>query len=175
MKNSFRGIAMSPGRLLVGVLGYRNSGKSYTWNALFGRTVRRGRHLLELRPGEYVETFLVSGSFEERKEYAGKILENQRCRIVLCSMQYIEEVRDTLAYFANNDFSLYVQWLNPGRQDYQVPAFDALGLVNPILTAHSVLSIRDGAGNGESRVQEIRQFIYGWARYRNLVLHADPR
>jgi hypothetical protein len=82
-----------PDRLLAGVLGHRNSGKSHTWNTLFGRTVRRGVYArtLELRPGESVEVFLVSGSFEEREEYAGDILKNQDCRIVLCSMQYILE------------------------------------------------------------------------------------
>ena len=49
-------------RLLVGVLGNRNSGKSHTWNTLFGRTVRRGKssRRLELRSEECVETFLVS-------------------------------------------------------------------------------------------------------------------
>lgn len=84
-------------RLLVGVLGNRNSGKSFTWNTLFGRTVKRGTHphTLELRPGECVKAFLVSGSFEERQEYAGDILEDQSCRIVFCSIQYIEGARAT--------------------------------------------------------------------------------
>lgn len=78
-------------RLLVGILGNRNSGKSHTWNTLFGRTVRRGKspRRLELRPGKCVETFLVSGSFEERGEYAGDILDNQSCQIVLCSLHAV--------------------------------------------------------------------------------------
>lgn len=64
-------------RLFVGVLGNRNSGKSSTWNDLFGRTVRRGKNSrrLELAPGECVDVYLVSGSFEERKEYAGDVLD----------------------------------------------------------------------------------------------------
>jgi hypothetical protein len=68
-----------PDRLLVGVLGHRNSGKSRTWNTLFGRTVRRGVYAraLEMRPGESVEVFLISGSFEEREEYAGDILKTR--------------------------------------------------------------------------------------------------
>ncbi len=159
-----------PDRLLVGVLGHRNSGKSHTWNTLFGRTVRRGVYArtLELRPGESVEVFLVSGSFEEREEYAGDILKNQDCRIVLCSMQYIDEVGETLAYFMDQDFSFYVQWLNPGYSD-QAPTFDHLGLISRVLAAHSVLAIRNGRVSADSRVQEIREFIYGWARYRNLI------
>jgi hypothetical protein len=159
-----------PSRLLVGVLGHRNAGKSYTWNKLFGRTVKRGRrpHNLTLRDRECVEVFLVSGSFEEREEYAGDILGNQNCKIVLCSMQYTSEVQTTLDYIARNDFFLFVQWLNPGYKDHHLVAFDNLGLVNRILSTPSVLSIRSGRHSSE-RVQEIREFIYGWAKYRNLI------
>jgi hypothetical protein len=76
-------------RLLVGVLGNRNAGKSRTWNSLFGKTVRRGKspHHLVLRPGECVEAFLVSASFEEQRKYAGDILDSVDCRIVLCSIR----------------------------------------------------------------------------------------
>ena len=35
-------IASCDDRLLVGVLGNRNSGKSHRWNKLFGSTARRG-------------------------------------------------------------------------------------------------------------------------------------
>src|ERR1017187_3287871 len=92
--------AMNNERLMVGVLGNRNSGKSHTWNTLFGRTVRTGgepRHLT-LRPGECVEVFLVSGSPEERHLYVDQILSGQSSRIVLCSMQYVDGVQHTLDY-----------------------------------------------------------------------------
>lgn len=157
-------------RLFIAVLGNRNSGKSTTWNSLFGRTVKTGkqsRHLT-LRPGECVEVFLVSGSFEERNLYAGDVLEDQDSRIVLCSMQYTEEVSKTLSYAKDKGFDLYVQWLNPGYSD-PGESWDRLGLVNQILDAPSVLAIRSGKGNPAGRVQEIREFIYGWATYRNLV------
>lgn len=77
-------------RLFVGVLGHRDAGKSTTWNTLFGATVRTGQYprTLNLFPGECAEVFLISGSPEERGLYAGDILANQACRIVLCSMQY---------------------------------------------------------------------------------------
>lgn len=160
-----------PNRLCVGVLGNQNSGKSHTWNTLFGTVVKRGKHPrhLELRPGECVEVFLVSGSFEERQEYAGDILKDQASRIVLCSMQYTEEVHDTLDYLIDNDFHLYIQWLNPGHHD-QGEVWDRLGLVNQILSRSSHLSIRNGQVNAASRVQEIREFIYGWAKFRNLII-----
>jgi hypothetical protein len=158
-------------RLLVGVLGNRHSGKSYTWNTLFGRTVKRGihPHKLELKSRECVEVFLVSGSFEERREYAGDILSNQNCRIVLCSMQYVEEVRETLDYLVKEDFNFYVQWLNPGHND-PGEVWDRLGLVNFILSQQSELSIRSGQGNAAARVQELREKIYGWPSYRRLIL-----
>jgi len=160
-----------PNRLLVGVLGHQHSGKSYTWNMLFGSEVRRGKYArhLELRPHECVEVFLVSGSFEERQEYAGDILKNQNSRIVLCSLQYHDEVYDTLDYLVDNDFFLYIQWLNPGRTD-PGQYWDRLGLANYILTAQSALTMRNGAIDARSRVQEIREFIYGWALYRNLIV-----
>lgn len=157
-------------RLFVGVLGNRNSGKTHTWNTLFGRVVRRGTHPrhLELRPRECVETFLVSGSFEERDEYAGDILGDQDCRIILCSLQYTKEVHRTLDYLIAQGFHLYVQWLNPGFHD-PGEIWDRLGLVNQILGVHSVISLRNGRIDAESRVQEMREFIYGWARYRDLI------
>lgn len=157
-------------RLFVAVLGNRNSGKSTTWNTLFGGTVRTGKHprRLPLRPGECVEVFLVSGSFEERNLYAGDVLEDQGSRIVLCSMQYTEEVAKTLNYAKEKGFDLYVQWLNPGFSD-PGENWDRLGLVNRILDGPSVIAVRSGKLPPAGRVQEIREFIYGWAIYRGLV------
>ena|ERR1035437_8676024 len=162
---------MNNERLLIGVLGNRKSGKSHTWNTLFGRTVRTGgepRHLT-LLPGECVEVFLVSGSPEERHEYVGDVLSGQKCRIVLCSMQYRDGVWETFDYFIRNHFSVYVQWLNPGFKQLATP--DSLGLTDRILySRRSVVSIRDGRNAAKNRVQEMREFVYGWALYRNLII-----
>ena len=157
-------------RLLIGLLGNRNSGKSYTWNELFGKTVRTGKRprQLELLPGECVEVFLVSGSFEERGEYAEDILASQDCRIVLCSLQYTDKVRETLSYLVDQDFHLYIQWLNPGYSDAD-QMDDQLGVVDEILQETSTLTIRDGKADAHDRVREIREFIYGWASYRDLT------
>ena len=158
-------------RLFVGALGNRNSGKSHTWNTLFGRTVKTGKEtrLLNLLPGKCVEVFLISGSFEERGEYAGDILSNQNCRIVLCSIQHTKEAHKTLDYTIGQGFQHYVQWLNPGYSDPDKTA-DDLDVAERVLSAHSVFSIRDGKGDAEIRVQEIREFIYGWSKYRNLLI-----
>ena len=157
-------------RLVIGLLGNRNSGKSHTWNELFGKTVRTGKRprQLELLPGECVEVFLVSGSFEERSKYAGDILASQDCRIVLCSLQYTDKMRETLSYLVDQDFHLYIQWLNPGYSD---PARmdDDWEIVSEILQETSTLTIRDGKVDAHDRVREVREFIYGWARCRGLT------
>ena len=110
----------------------------------------------------------VSGSFEERGEYAGDILGSQDCRIVLCSLQYTEDVRPTLSYLVDEEFHLYIQWLNPGYRDADQTE-DHLAIVSGILLETSTLTIRDGKVDARDRVQEIREFMYGWAKYRNLV------
>ncbi len=157
-------------RLFVAVMGNRNSGKSTTWNTLFEATVRTGKHprKLALYGGECCEVFLVSGSPEERGEYAGDILENTDCRIVLCSVQYIENVQATFSYVAEAGFDLYVQWLNPGFSDLG-QFFDRLGLMPQLLAKGATFSIRDGKANPHSRTEELRSFVFGWAKARNLT------
>ena len=159
-------------RLLVGVLGNRNSGKTHTWNTLFQRRVNTGRNSrkLMLFPNEHVEVFLISGSPEERDVYAGKILNNQDCRIVLCSLQYTMEVRDSIKFFNDENFQMYIQWLNPGWKDQpDKPGWDSLGIATEILSLQSSLTIRNGKVDAGGRVQEIREFIYGWAKFRDLL------
>ncbi|MCZ4348147.1 hypothetical protein [Devosia neptuniae] len=157
-------------RLFVGVLGNRNSGKSTTWNTLFGATVRTGQNsrTLTLYGGECVDVFLISGSPEERQLYAGDILENQNSRIILCSMQYIEAVRLTLNYVVESEFDIFVQWLNPGHSDVG-ESFDRLGLLPWLIGHHATFAMRDGKVSPQPRTEEIRQFIHGWAKARNLT------
>ena len=156
-------------RLFVGVLGNRASGKSTTWNTLFGSTVRTGKHTrtLALYGNECAEVFLISGSPEERQLYAGDILADQKCYIVLCSIQYTEEVRKTLDYVVKNEFKVFIQWLNPGQMDAG-DSYDRLGLF-PWLVGHgATVSKRSGKVPPKQRTEEIRQYIYGWAKPRNL-------
>src|SRR4051812_18067671 len=101
-------------KLVVAVLGHRNSGKSTTWNTLFGHTVRTGNKIrrLFLTESEWVDAFLVSGSPEERHTYVGEIIGEQSPSLVLCSMQYRADVTQTIDYFLENEYALFVQWLN---------------------------------------------------------------
>jgi hypothetical protein len=159
-------------KLFVGVLGHRNSGKSRTWNELFGTTVHTGKHprMLELRPGECVEVFLISGSNEERNQYAGDVLDGQSARIVLCSMQYTDAVVETIKYVEGHDFWMCVQWLNPGYSDLDQQYSDYLGIANRLLfNSGATISVRSGKDDASGRVREIKEFIYGWAKFRNLI------
>lgn len=157
-------------RLFIGVLGNKNSGKSTTWNELFGTTVKTGNKArwLKVAPELSVEVFLVSGSFEERKLYAKDVLDKQDCRIVLCSLQYIEDVKKTLEYVKNTGFHSHIQWLNPGYNDSNM-YFDSLGLESHLLSIGSSLTIRSGKVTTRRRVREIRECIHGWAYSRNLI------
>ncbi|WP_374614982.1 hypothetical protein [Sphingorhabdus sp.] len=157
-------------RLFVAVMGNRNSGKSTTWNTLFKGAVRTGKRArsLELYGGECCEVFLVSGSPEERGKYAGDILEDMDCKIVLCSVQYTEAVQKTFSYVTEAGFDLFVQWLNPGFSD-SIVGFDRLGLVSQLLAQGATFSIRDGHSAPSERTEELRQFIFGWAKARDLT------
>lgn len=157
-------------RLLVAVVGNRNSGKSHTWNTLFGRPVSTGRkkeHNLSLCNDESVSVFLVSGSPEERKKYVGEIIQGNP-RIVLCSLQYRHDVFESFQYFFDRGFFAFVHWLNPGFHDPGADS-DRLGLVSRLLTENSLIGIRNAQGDATDRVEEMRDFIRGWALRRNLV------
>jgi hypothetical protein len=164
-------------RLFVGVLGHRNSGKSRTWNELFGATVHTGKHsrMLELRRGECVEVFLISGSNEERNQYAGDVLAGLNARIVLCSMQYVDTVVDTIKYVEDEDYWLHIQWLNPGHGEPDMQYSDYLGIGNRLLfNSVATLAVRSGKDDPASRIREIKEHIYGWAKFRNLIVPCPP-
>lgn len=152
-------------RLFVGALGNQKSGKSKTWNTLFGKFVKTGKkpRLLTLYDEECVEVFLISGSPEERQLDVSDILDDQNCRIILCSIQYIEEVRKTLDYVIEKNFDIFIQWLNPGHDD-EGENFDRLGLIPWLLEKEATVSMRNGKTAPNSRTEEIRQFVYGWVK-----------
>jgi hypothetical protein len=160
-------------RLFVAVVGSRNAGKSTTWHTLFGHRVKTGKEprKLDLGKGQTTDVFLISGSNEERGLYADDVLKDVDCRIVLCSVQYIKAAfESTWNHVFDAGFSIYAQWLNPGHDE--TDWFDGLGLTNILLSYGGIISIRDGRegqGRLHYRVEEIRQYIHGWAAARNLV------
>jgi hypothetical protein len=160
-------------KLLVSVLGNRNSGKSTTWNTLFDITVKTGTksRRLYLNDKEFVNVFLVSGSPEERETYVGEIITENNPRIVLCSMQYRTDVIQTIDYFLQRNYFIYCHWLNPGYDDVnEQPQFDLYGIFNYLIGMNSSVGVRNAKNDLNDRVEEIKEYIYGWAKYRNLIM-----
>jgi hypothetical protein len=85
-------------------------------------------------------------------------------------MQYTDEVSATIQYVVEEKFDIFVQWLNPGYSDGSLAYFDSLGLGEQLLTNKATLSIRNGNVSPTSRVQEIKQFIYGWAAFHSVIV-----
>lgn len=174
---------MKNNRLVIGALGQQNSGKSTTWYELFNgvRFTKNGKltwqrvratgkpRRLELRPGEWVEVFLINGSPQETTHSVEKTLRGQSCPIVLCSMRYPGDAPQTLDYYIREGFDLYVQWLNPGCH-HRNKTLDRSGLQDSIPAVGGQFFIRNGKKDPANRVQEIREHIYKWAKARNLIV-----
>lgn len=172
-------------RLLVGVVGHSNAGKSSTWKDLFDANVITSYHgnqrplFLSKNQKEWVNVFLINGSPGERGEDVKKILNPngiinfENPRIVLCSMQYPDDaVGATIQHFVEQKYDLFIHWLNPGYEDPKKYNDDS-GFIPYILKQNnSLLGIRDGRVDRTSRVNEIQSFIRGWASTRGL-LNAD--
>lgn len=89
-------------------------------------------------------------------------------RIILCSIQYREDAKETIEFFASKEYDLFAMWLNPGFQD-DAQIEDHLSLAKLLLSRGAYLSKRNGKSSPVDRANEIRQFIYGWAKSRNLI------
>lgn len=91
--------------------------------------------------------------------------------VVLCSNQYLAKATASYDYFLKNDYDIFVQRLNPGYTDKHPVSIDEdeIQLYQYLLTTGATAQIRDGKAPLENRVNELRQFIYGWAKFRNLV------
>ena len=165
---------MSDKNLLVSVFGKPNSGKTSTWCKLFGQTVKTGTKLrrLYLTSNEYVEVFLVSGSPEERGKKISDILPEDSPRIVLCSIQYADHADDTFNHFVSNGYQGLVQWLNPGFSDKKLYSDDLE--FSEYLLSTNCFSLSQCEATSykhlDDRVQKIREFIYGWAKFNNLLV-----
>ena len=160
-------------KLAVLLLGNHHAGKTATWNLLFDTdNVRADRRLrpLNLTEEEYVNVFLVNRSPQEQKKKVEEIIGSQNPDIVLCAVQYKKEGMETIDYFIKNGYYIYCQWLNPGYNDEKkIQMYDKLGLVNYILSHNSTLTIQNGQKDVSIRAERIREFLYGWAKYRNLI------
>lgn len=161
-----------PQNLLIGVLGNAGSGKTFTWNQLFGHEVRTGKNTRRLyfNENEYVPVFLVSRAPGKRKVSISSILHDTKPQIVLCSLQYKASLVDTLRYFRQNNYAMYIQWLNPGYSDeHTKPLFYDLEMITQILSQTSYIAVRDGKKDAQQRADDILDFLYGWASRRGMI------
>lgn len=153
-------------KLLVGILGHYHSGKTTTWNTLFDKTVRTGKHERLLRiDNASMKVFLVNGAPLERKAELKKILPAYDPDIVLCSFLYHKNVKQNFDYFIKKGYHLYIQWLNPGYSDeYDASLFYQYGIIDYLLNCGAEVSVQNGKNDATARVELIRNYLYGWRR-----------
>lgn len=179
------------GNLAVVILGGCNTGKSHTWNTMFGKTVKTGKTLRELNIGGkrvdiflvsgsseergiyigdiIIDTFLVSGSSEERGLYVGELITVNDPRVVLCSIQDIPLAEQTFKYFSDKNYFMLIHWLNPGYQQSKKTNEIVQQLMNKLPKDSYILIGKDGNGDATERVEEMRDFIYSWAKRKSIV------
>jgi GTPase SAR1 family protein len=167
-------------KLVVVALGDRNSGKSTTWHSLFNlftneeykRSVNTGKRerRLYLSETEYTYVYLINGSPQERKTLVSKIIQGQTPNIVCCSIQYVEDAKETIDYFIEHEYQFFVHWLNPGF-NHTSEIQDTLGLKSYILkNEKSQFFIKNGKKEDlEHRISEIKEFLYIWADEHKLL------
>ncbi|MFZ3590347.1 hypothetical protein ACOI1C_14105 [Bacillus sp. DJP31] len=161
-------------KLLIAVMGHRNSGKSETWKKLFNdkniRTAQKSERKLEVGPhGEYTNVFLINGSPQERTKSVEDIIQvNYHPEIVLCSIQFKQDALNTLKYFQKNNYFIYLHWLNPGYNDsYEYPDTD--NIIHEVLKMDSLIGKRKGKTNADDRVEEMKNYIYEWSKRNGLL------
>lgn len=136
-------------KLLIAVLGKKNSGKSETWKKLFSdsniRTAQKSERDLELHSGEFTKVFLINGSPQEREKKVEDIIQ--------------------VGYDPN---IFYLHWLNPGYNDSS-EYNDFLGLIPEVMKMNSLVGQRDGKCSASGRVEEIRSYIYNWSNKFGLI------
>lgn len=159
-------------KLMVGVLGNVDSGKSHTWNLLFGHEVRTGRNLRRLHFDDkiYSDVFLINRSPSRQHRTVAHLLGGKTPSIVLVSLDYRQGVEKTLRYFADKGYFLYIQWLNPGyRDEDEASLFLDPGILSKVFRDCSMVGIRNGKEDAMFRVGEIRDYIYTWSQSRKLL------
>jgi hypothetical protein len=159
--------------LMIGLLGKAKSGKTHTWNLLFRKpNVRTGKKMRRLYFDEkqYVDVFLISRSAQKRKMDVKSIVKDKEPRIILCSMQYAKKLPETLSYFVDNRYFMYIHWLNPGyNEPNDIPLFYDSDLIDYILSVPSMIGVRNGKDDAGPRVDELRNFLYAWANGQGLI------
>ena len=168
-------------RIVIVALGNRDSGKSTTWYEFFGRVIRTGYKRISFNFRE-IEIFVKNSSFEEMgedinedvfvrnasfEEYGDDAKEyfdiNNLPKIVFCSVQYTQKGIETINFFKEHQYYIYIQWLNPG-------CCDSTSYIDHLKFEESFkdfgeFHIESGKEKKE-RVLKIKAFIYNWIRQK---------
>ncbi|WP_145141261.1 hypothetical protein [Paenibacillus sp. Y412MC10] len=133
------------------------------------RTAQKSLRHLYFNHREYTDVFLINGSPQERRRDVEEIIQvGYDPRIVLCSLQYTDEVKDSFKYFTQKGYFIYLHWLNPGYKD-QSSYGDSLNLIPILLTYNSLVGQRSGKIDPTTRTEEIKEYIYNWAKKNQLI------
>ena len=166
-------------KLAIIALGNRNSGKSNTWYEFFGRVIRTGYKKISFNKEE-TEIFVKNSSFEEMgddidedvfvrnasfEEYGddadGYFDIDNLPKIVFCSVQYKEKGIETINFFKDHQYYIYIQWLNPGCWDSK--SYDDYLNFEESFKDFGEFHIENGKEKKE-RVLKIKEFIYNWIK-----------
>ena len=167
-------------KIAVIALGKRDAGKSNTWYEIFGRKIRSGIKRIPLN-GSDLTIRVKNGSFEETddevetyfdlllinasREESGKEFEDHLDIdnlpfIVFCSVQYVTAGIQTIDWFRDHGYFLYIQWINPG---YRHPLYDDfLGLEERYKSAG--IFTRLSGEEKTKRAAAILNFLQDWVK-----------
>lgn len=169
-------------KVVIIALGNRNSGKSNTWYEFFGRRIRTGYKKISLDNND-CRVFVKNSSFEETRTEIGEhvfvrnasfeewgdeakdfFIKNKLPSIIFCSVQYKEKGIETINFFKNQGYYLYIQWLNPGYKDNE--KYDDHLNFEEKFKDFGEFNIVEGTEK-ENRVVKIKEFLVKWYRERN--------
>lgn len=166
-------------------MGEQGSGKSITWETLFGGRHRSGIHMLQLNRYIHSRVLLFVSSPQENRWNMNAFLNTFRNRqrgenldIVLCSLQttltnnmirrHVTSARDIIEHMDENGFDIFIQWLNPGFTSEIDNTPNITQQVMSYCEIDSVIGIRNENAtlNPEDRAARLREVILGWVQSR---------
>lgn len=170
-------------KLLIAVIGEQRSGKSITWEALFGKRVQKGKKMLVLN--EYLQTsvFVFVSSPQEKYWTEDKFqteLNNakQQSRIILCSLQShptgnmirrrVITKEEAVEIAKDKGFDIFIYWLNPGYRTDLDRDPDIEHQMMSLTENAAVIGLKkfDARNQPDIRAEYIRKMILGWIQSR---------
>lgn len=166
-------------KLAIIALGKPNAGKSTTWYELYGQRFKTGwkefiikgkkiiafvqnssNEELAQKAKEYFKIFIRNSSFEESKVKAKGYKPFQELPdVIICSVQYSKGGLETMDWFRDNGYYLYIQWLNPGYNDK--PEYEDHLNFEKSYAKYGEFHKRSGK-EVKKRAEEVKQFLYEW-------------